>query len=327
MTQDINVLEGCSKRFIVQLQNADATAFDWQGGAETTRSAVDMQPVRVSAEGAELLLPPVAPERMLHYYEDSVWWHYQLRAVDKATRAVYVILEGRLKVEPWRGATEAAPADVAAGAVAVQANIDAAAVTVTVQPEFAAPATVPAAVGPSGDTEDNYNAYGFGYVVPQAGSITALDLECRHTGAATPAATPIWAKVWRGASLQLAAVSANAQVHDLSATLRYTFTEPFEVAAGEELRVSFHTEDGAASAYQMGRQCCLRVLAKDPAAPGGLLGEQGGYGAASDATQRSWIAKHTWHMQAPLFAPANHTHPGLDELLAHKDALLALVNS
>lgn len=171
MTQDINVLEGCSKRFIVQLQNADATAFDWQGGAETTRSAVDMQPVRVSAEGAELLLPPVAPERMLHYYEDAVWWHYQLR-------------------------------------------------------------------------------------------------------------------------------------------------------------VSFHAEDGLdASAYQMGRQCCLRVLAKDPAAPGGLLGEQGGYGSASDATQRSWVAKHTWHMQAPLFAPANHTHPGLDELLAHKDALLALVNS
>lgn len=325
MKTDINVLEGCSKRFIVRLQNADASSFDWQGGAETTRSAVDMQLVRVSAEGAELLLPPVAPERMLHYYEDSVAWHYQLRAVDKATRAVYVILEGRLNVEPWRGATEAAPADVAAGAVAVQANIDAASVTVTVQPDFAAPASVPAAVGPSGDTEDNYNAHGFGYVLPQAGSITALDLECRHSTPAAPADTPIWVKVWRGESQQLAAVSANSQVHTVGSTLHYAFDPPIEVAAGEELRVSFHTAEGLAStSYQMGQVCCLRVLAKDPTTGGGLLGSQGGYGTD---TLKSWVPKHTWRMVVPCFAPANHTHPGLDELLAYKDALLALVNS
>jgi len=323
----VQVLEGCSKRFIVQLQGADATAYDWQGGAESAKSAVDMQPVSVSAEGAELLLPPVAPETENNYYPTPARWYYQLRAVDKTTRAVYVVLQGELEVLPWRGATEAAPADVAAGAVAVQANIDASPVVVNVQPEFAAPATVAVSVGPAAAAEDNYNAYGFGYVVPQAGSITALDLECRDSGTATPAATPIWVKVWRGASLQLVAVSANAQVHDLSAKLRYTFAAPFEVAAGEELRVSFHTEDGlAATAYQMGQRCCLRVLAKDPASPGGLLGDQGGYGAASDATQRSWVAKHTWHMQAPLFAPADHTHPGLDELLAHKDELLALLN-
>ena len=189
-------------------------------------------------------------------------------------------------------------------------------------------------VSPEGSEEDNYNGHGFGFVMPRAGRIKGLTLECRDGGTATPADTPIWLKVWRGTTL--IARSDQGQQHAPDAVLSYTFAEPFEVAEGEEIKVSFHAEEGmATTAYQMGSQCCLRVVAKDPDTPGGLLGPVGGYG--SD-TLKSWVPKHTWHMQVGVFAPAEHVedttahitaeeHAGLAELLANKDALLALLNS
>lgn len=190
-------------------------------------------------------------------------------------------------------------------------------------------------VAPEGGTENDYNAYGFGFVMPRGGRVTGLTLACRSSGTATPADTPMWLKAWRGTTL--VARSAESQQHTVDAVLSYTFAEPFEVEEGEEIKVSFHAEDGlTTTAYQMGRQCCLRVVAKDPAAPGGMLGDQGGYGSASDATQRSWVAKHTWRMQVGVFAPAEHVadavkhltaeeRAGITELLAKKDALLALL--
>lgn len=190
-------------------------------------------------------------------------------------------------------------------------------------------------VAPEGTTEEDYNAYGFGFVMPRTGRIKGLTLECRDSGTATPENTPVWLKVWRGTTL--IARSENSQQHAVDAVLGYSFAEPFEVEEGEEIKVSFHAEAGLAeTGYYMGRQCCLRVVAKDPAAPGGLLGDQGGYGSASDATQRSWVAKHIWHMLVGVFAPAEHVedttahitaeeHEGLTELLAHKDELLALL--
>lgn len=190
-------------------------------------------------------------------------------------------------------------------------------------------------VAPEGTTEEDYNAYGFGFVMPRTGRIKGLTLECRDSGTATPENTPVWLKVWRGTTL--IARSENSQQHAVDAVLGYSFAEPFEVAEGEEIKVSFHAEEGLAeTGYYMGRQCCLRVVDKDPAAPGGMLGDQGGYGSASDATQRSWVAKHTWHMHVGVFAPAEHVedstvhitaeeHAGLAELLAHKDELLALL--
>lgn len=190
-------------------------------------------------------------------------------------------------------------------------------------------------VAPEGTTEEDYNAYGFGFVMPRTGRIKGLTLECRDSGTATPENTPVWLKVWRGTTL--IARSENSQQHAVDAVLGYSFAEPFEVAEGEEIKVSFHAEEGLAeTGYYMGRQCCLRVVAKDPAAPGGMLGDQGGYGSASDATQRSWVAKHTWRMQVGVFAPAEHVadavkhltaeeRAGITELLAKKDALLALL--
>ncbi len=190
-------------------------------------------------------------------------------------------------------------------------------------------------VAPEGTTENDYNAYGFGFVMPRTGRIKGLTLECRDSGTATPENTPVWLKVWRGTTL--IARSENSQQHAVDAVLGYSFAEPFEVAEGEEIKVSFHAEEGLAeTGYYMGRQCCFRVVAKDPAAPGGMLGDQGGYGSATDTTQRSWVAKHTWHMQVGVFAPAEHVedstvhitaeeHAGLAELLEHKDELLALL--
>lgn len=192
-------------------------------------------------------------------------------------------------------------------------------------------------VAPEGGTEDNYHAYGFGFVMPRDGRVTWLSVECRDDRTAEPADAPVWLKVWRGSTL--IARSANAQQHVVGAVLSYTFAEPFAVAEGEEIKVSFHTEEGMATTdYRMELPCCLRVVAKDPATPGGMLGDQGGYGADTDPTQRSWQAKHTWHMQISRFAPAAHTadttahmtaeeHAGLVDLLANKDALLALLNS
>ncbi len=196
-----------------------------------------------------------------------------------------------------------------------------------------------ATVAPGGNVEDNYNAYGFGIEMRLTGRVTALELECRDNESATPANAPMWLKVWRGETQQMITVSANAQTHAVGEVLHYTFAETFSVVAGEEIRVSFHAEDGlATTAYQMGQQCCLRVLAKEPTTPGGILGLAGGYGADGNVTQRSWIPKHTWHMQISRFAPAAHTadttahmtaeeHAGLVDLLANKDALLALLNS
>lgn len=190
-------------------------------------------------------------------------------------------------------------------------------------------------VAPEGTTEENYNAYGFGFEMPRAGRIKGLTLECRDNNTATPENTPVWLKVWRGTTL--IARSENSQQHAVAAVLSYSFAEPFEVAEGEEIKVSFHAEEGLAeTGYYMGRQCCLRVVAKDPDTPGGLLGAAGGYGADSDPTQRSWQAKHIWHMQVGVFAPAEHVedttahvtaeeHEGLAELLARKDELLALL--
>ena len=167
-------------------------------------------------------------------------------------------------------------------------------------------------VAPEGTTEENYNAYGFGFVMPRAGRIKGLTLECRDNNTATPENTPVWLKVWRGTTL--IARSENSQQHAVAAVLRYSFAEPFAVLEGEEIKVSFHSEDGMeTTAFQMGRQCCLRVVAKDPATPGGLLGAAGGYGSESDATQRSWQAKHTWHMLVGVFAPAEH----VEDTIAH----------
>lgn len=357
---------------------APLPAAEWQlgGGAENSSGEkVDATVVEFADGRAVLQLPPLTPGPQKVCKPRREPWGYQLRATELATGRVYVLMQGELTVDPWYGETEPGEGMVDAARVAADAALeDAEVVTGTITIGIAGPqgeqgpkgdkgdpgadgapltyadltdeqkAELIAPLGyaevdvaPEGTTEDNYNCYGFGFVMPRAGRIKGLTLECRDAGTATPADTPIWLKVWRGTTL--IARSENSQQHAVDAVLRYNFAEPFEVAEGEEIKVSFHAEEGLAeTGYYMGRECCLRVVAKDPDTPGGLLGAAGGYGAASDPTQRSWVAKHTWHMQVGVFAPAEHVedatahitaeeHAGLAELLAHKDELLALLNS
>lgn len=157
-------------------------------------------------------------------------------------------------------------------------------------------ADVPAAaieITPAGTEEDNYNAFGFACVMTKAGKVDGLTIDCRHSGSsgsAAPIDTPVWIKVWRGSS-EMLAVSDNSQVHALDAVLNYTFATPFEVAAGDEIRVSFHTSDGlSTTAYQMGVQCCFRVVRLLDGESGGMLGSQGGF------ANEGWVAKYAWSL-------------------------------
>ena len=184
---------------------------------------------------------------------------------------------------------------------------------------------------PAGSQEDNFDSYGFVCVATQGGIITGLELACRVGGTARPTNTPVYVKIWRG-STELLARSDNACQHALAATLSYTF-EPFTVTAGEELRVTYHTADGiTTTAYQMGTQCCQRAVALATGETGGMLDSNGNF------SNTAWTAKYTWHMLTARFAPAAHAsdttvhitaleHAGLSELLARKDALLALLNN
>ena len=192
--------------------------------------------------------------------------------------------------------------------------------------ELVAPLEYAAAtVSPVGAPDNNAYAYGFFYTMPRGGAITGLEINCRNAGSATPVNTPIWVKVWRGT--QLLGRSHNSQTHAVGEVLRYEFAEPLPVAAGDELRVSFHTEDGlATTAYQMGVQGCIRTVTIGSGERGGVLDSNGGWGATT------FTAYHTWHMRVERFAPAEHAlngsmhltateHAGLAELLARKDEL------
>ncbi len=184
---------------------------------------------------------------------------------------------------------------------------------------------------PAGTSEDNFNSYGFVCVVSRAGKITQLDIECRATGSAEPGGdVPIYVKVWRGTT-ELLARSTNAQTHAIAATLTYTF-EPFEVAQGDELRVTYHTADGLeTTSYQMGRMVCQRAVALTTGETGGMLNSAGVY------SNTGYTAKYTWHLRILKDTLAAHIddmsahvsaseHEGLAELLAHKAELLALLS-
>ena len=148
----------------------------------------------------------------------------------------------------------------------------------------------PIEITPAGTEEDNYNSYGFMCVMPKSGIVDGLTIGCRHSGSATPTDTPLWIKVWRG-NTELLAVSDNSQLHALNAVLTYTFATPFDVTAGDELRVSFHTADGmSTSAYQMGVQGCLRSVRLLDGESGGMLGSQG------NVANSEWTAKYSWSL-------------------------------
>lgn len=371
MSQQINIrtLEGVAKRFELALRTASGAplpAAEWQlgGGAENSSGEkVDATVVEFADGRAVLQLPPLTPGPQKVCKPRREPWGYQLRATELATGRVYVLLQGELTVDPWYGETEPGEGMVDASRVAADAALaDAEVVTGTItigiagprgeqgpqgekgepftyadlteeqKAELVAPlAYEEAPVSPAGTPDNNANVYGFAYTLSRAGLITALEVRCRINGTATPTDAPLWVKVWRGTTLL--GVSHNSQLHAVGAVLRYEFAEPFAVAAGDELRVSFHTEDGlSTTAYQMGVESCVRSVTLQEGESGGALNSSGGWGS------QSYTAAHTWHMQVERYAPAAHVedttahlteeeHAGLTALLAKKDALLALLNS
>ena len=181
---------------------------------------------------------------------------------------------------------------------------------------------------PSGTASDNANVYGFGMVMKNRGRILALSTLCRASGTPAPANTDILVKVWikdNSGNKTLLATSTNYQQHSVGETMRWVF-DPFEVEAGDMLLVTFHTSDYAdGSQYAVGHQCCFAVT-RTTEAESGCLGGNGQW------QYTNLIPVHTWELQVRhAYDTISHLsaeeHAGLIQLLARKDALLALLNT
>ena len=180
---------------------------------------------------------------------------------------------------------------------------------------------------PPGVATDNANVYGFGMVMKHGGTVLALSTQCRSGGSAAPANTDILAKVWKkdsSGNKSLLATSANYQQHNVGQTLRWVF-EPFEVASGDMLLVTFHTNDYAdGTQYAAGHQCCFAVTSTSEP-------ESGCIGGDGQWQYTNLIPLYTWEIQVRHAADfISHLtadeHAGLAQLLARKDELLALLS-
>ena len=178
-----------------------------------------------------------------------------------------------------------------------------------------------------GVATDNANVYGFGMVMKHRGTVLALSTQCRSGGSAAPANTDILAKVWKkdgNGNKSLLATSTNYQQHNVGQTLRWVF-EPFEVASGDMLLVTFHTsdyEDG--TQYAAGHQCCFAVTSTSEP-------ETGCIGGNGQWQYTNIVPLYTWEIQVRHAADfISHLtadeHAGLAQLLARKDELLALLS-
>jgi len=180
---------------------------------------------------------------------------------------------------------------------------------------------------PPGTATDNANVYGFGMVMKNRGVVLALTTQCRTGGSATPADTDILAKVWlkdSSGNKTLLATSTNYQQHSVGATMRWEF-EPFEVETGDMLLVTFHTDDYAdGTQYAAGHQCCFAVTSTT-AAVTGCIGGNGQWQYTNIVPMYTWEiqVRHAEDFISHLTADE---HAGLLQLLANKDALLALIN-
>lgn len=135
---DIQTLEGVRKRFVVRLADSegapvDATLYDFGGGAECTGGlSVDMEVVEVTRAGAVLELPALTPGPVKAWTREREPWRYQLRATEKATGGLFVVLSGAASVTEWRGATGADGAAMQMETVQAVVGVDGSAVQVSV---------------------------------------------------------------------------------------------------------------------------------------------------------------------------------------------------
>ena len=185
----------------------------------------------------------------------------------------------------------------------------------------------------SGD-EDNYDAFGFGVIMKGSGLMRSLSVPCRNSSSSAQVGTePVWCKVWKDG--QLIALSLNSQVHGVGKMLTWDF-EPFDVEAGAEYKFLFNKEGTKDSlSFSTDFSGCFHVVRKSSADGVGMLGSSGNYGMNA-ATE--WQPVYKMTLLIPRYTPAAHStditlhltpeeHAGLAQLLARKDALLALLNS
>ena len=160
------------------------------------------------------------------------------------------------------------------------------------------------------------------------GRVLALSTQCRSGGTPAPTNTDILVKVWikdNSGNKALLATSTNYQQHSVGETMRWVFA-PFEVEAGDMLLVTFHTSDYAdGTQYAVGHQCCFAVT-RTTESESGCLGGNGQW------QYTNLIPVYTWELQVRhAYDTISHLsaeeHAGLIQLLARKDALLALLNT
>lgn len=189
-----------------------------------------------------------------------------------------------------------------------------------------------ALVTPEAGEESDYDAYGFGVIMKGEGLLQSLTIECRANTA--PVGTePVWCKVWKGE--ELIALSSNSQVHGVGKMLTWEF-DPFTVQPGVEYRFLFYKSGSKdLTNFTTDFSGCFRVVRKSTTDGVGMIGAAGGY-ATSGAT--SWQPVYKMVFLTPRYTPAIHAadttlhltaeeHSGLIQLLARKDALLALLNT
>lgn len=142
---NIITLEGVHKRFEVRMKDSagnavDATAYEFGGGAECSGGlSADMVSVSVTPEVAVLHLQPLTPGPVKGWKGERELWNYQLRAVEKATQRLFVVLSGQASVEEWRGATDADGSDTQLESVHAEVVVDGEIVQVDATLESALP--------------------------------------------------------------------------------------------------------------------------------------------------------------------------------------------
>ncbi len=154
-----------------------------------------------------------------------------------------------------------------------------------------------AEMAPPAGEESNYDAYGFGIIMPHSGMLNSLEVDCRQ-GASNAGTEPVWCKVWRDEVL--VALSLNSQVHKAYETLKWEFS-PFAVEAGQEYKFIFYKEGSKDhTSFSTDFQGCFRVVRKDSSDGVGMIGVSGGY-LASGATE--WQPRYKLHFRNVVYTP------------------------
>ena len=162
---------------------------------------------------------------------------------------------------------------------------------------------------------------------------TWLTVPCRLSSNSSQVGTePVWCKVWKNDRFM--ALSLNSQVHGVGKTLSWVF-DPFTVDAGQEYKFLFYKESSKdLVSFSTDFSGCFHVVSKDSSDGVGMIGSGGGYGI-SGATE--WQPLYKIVLLNPRYSPATHATDStvhlsaeeksdLADLLANKDALLALIN-